>query len=73
MLPAETQQLLGGELRRGRAVVQHRVWLRFRGRVDVDHGNAEAAKRSPVSGAAHPGGDDPEADPFLTGFNGSGW
>ena len=35
--------------------------------------NAEAAKRSPVSGAAHPGGDDPEADPFLTGFNGSGW
>ena len=35
--------------------------------------NAEAAKRSPVLGAAHPGGDDPEADPFLTGFNGSGW
>ena len=35
--------------------------------------NAEAAKRSPVQGAAHPGGDDPEADPFLTGFNGSGW
>ena len=35
--------------------------------------NAEAAKRSPVSGAANPGGDDPEADPFLTGFNGSGW
>ena len=35
--------------------------------------NAEAAKRSPVQGAAHPGGDDPEADPFLTGFNGAGW
>ena len=35
--------------------------------------NAEAAKRSPVQGAANPGGDDPEADPFLTGFNGSGW
>ena len=35
--------------------------------------NAEAAKRSPVQGAAHPGGDDPESDPFLTGFNGSGW
>ena len=35
--------------------------------------NAEAAKRSPVQGVAHSGGDDPEADPFLAGFTGNGW
>ena len=34
--------------------------------------NAEAARRSPVQGVAF-AGDDPEADPFLSGFTGTSW
>ncbi len=34
--------------------------------------NAEAARRSPVQGVAY-AGEDAEADPFLSGFTGSGW
>ena len=34
--------------------------------------NAEAARRGPVQGVAY-AGEDAEADPFLSGFTGSGW
>lgn len=34
--------------------------------------NAEAARRSPVQGVAF-AGEDAEADPFLSGFTGTGW
>ena len=64
LVPAETQQFLGGELRRGCAVVQHGEWLRFRSRVDVDHGNAEAATRQDVD-ARRDIQQAPERPPFV--------
>lgn len=47
--------------------------IRLREENRIYRQNEEAARRSPVQGVAGSGSDDAQADPFLTGFTGSGW